>query len=129
MAKSKSKTIYVCQNCGAQRSRWEGKCTDCGAWNTLVEEIQAPEAKTRGWSLGSETPGTVSTKPVALDQRLEAMHMVRFDTGYQELNRVLGGGLAKGSFVLLGGSPGIGKSTLLLQMAGGLADNKSRVLY
>jgi DNA repair protein RadA/Sms len=130
MAKSKSKTIYVCQNCGAQRSRWEGKCTDCGAWNTLVEEIVAPEAKTRGWSLGSEgTPGTVTTKPVALDQRLEAMHMVRFDTGYQELNRVLGGGLAKGSFVLLGGSPGIGKSTLLLQMAGGLADNKSRVLY
>lgn len=129
MAKSKSKTLYVCQNCGAQRTRWEGKCTDCGAWNTFVEEIVAPEAKTRGWSVGAEDGKTLSAKPVSLDQRLEEMHLTRFDTGYGELNRVLGGGLAKGSFVLLGGSPGIGKSTLLLQMAGGLADNKSRVLY
>lgn len=129
MAKSKSKTLYVCQNCGAQRTRWEGKCTDCGAWNTFVEEIQAPEAKTRGWSVGSDERATVSSKPVSLDQRLEEMHLTRFDTGYGELNRVLGGGLAKGSFVLLGGSPGVGKSTLLLQMAGGLAEHKSRVLY
>lgn len=129
MAKSKSKTLYVCQNCGAQRTRWEGKCTDCGSWNTFVEEIQAPEAKTRGWSVGAEEGRTLSSKPVSLDQRLEEMHLTRFDTGYSELNRVLGGGLAKGSFVLLGGSPGVGKSTLLLQMAGGLADNKSRVLY
>lgn len=88
-----------------------------------------PEAKTRGWSVGSDDSKTAATKPVSLDQRLEEMHLTRFDTGYQELNRVLGGGLAKGSFVLLGGAPGIGKSTLLLQMAGGLADNKSRVLY
>jgi len=129
MAKSKSKTLYVCQNCGAQRTRWEGKCTDCGAWNTFVEEIQAPEAKTRGWSVGAEEGRALSSKPVSLDQRLEEMHLTRFDTGYSELNRVLGGGLAKGSFVLLGGSPGVGKSTLLLQMAGGLAANKSKVLY
>lgn len=129
MAKSKSKTIYVCQNCGAQRSRWEGKCTDCGAWNTFVEEIQAAEPKTRGWSLGSDDSKSVAAKPISLDQRLEEIRMTRFDTGYEELNRVLGGGLAKGSFVLLGGSPGIGKSTLLLQMAGGLASNKNRVLY
>lgn len=129
MAKSKSKTIYVCQNCGAQRSRWEGKCTDCGAWNTLVEEIVSAEPKTRGWSTGTEEGRSISAKPVSLDQRLEEMHLTRFDTGYQELNRVLGGGLAKGSFVLLGGSPGVGKSTLLLQMAGGLAGHKNRVLY
>ncbi|HEY8272355.1 MAG TPA: DNA repair protein RadA [Pseudobdellovibrionaceae bacterium] len=129
MAKSKSKTLYVCQNCGAQKARWEGKCTDCGAWNTLVEELQATEVKTRGWSVAAEGSTPVAAKPVALDQRLEEMHLTRFDTGYAELNRVLGGGLAKGSFVLLGGSPGVGKSTLLLQMAGGLATNKSRVLY
>jgi DNA repair protein RadA/Sms len=129
MAKSKSKTVYVCQNCGAQRSRWEGKCTDCGAWNSFVEELQVAEVKTRGWSTGSEKEKTVSAKPVSLDQSLEEVRMTRFDTGYEELNRVLGGGLAKGSFALLGGSPGIGKSTLLLQMAGGLAANNHKVLY
>jgi DNA repair protein RadA/Sms len=129
MAKSKTKTIYVCQNCGAQRSRWEGKCTDCGAWNSFVEEVFVAEPKTRGWSVGSGDEKSVASKPVSLDQRLEEMQLTRFDTGFVELNRVLGGGLAKGSFVLLGGSPGIGKSTLLLQMAGGLAHNKHRVLY
>ncbi len=132
MAKSKNKTVYTCQNCGAQRPRWEGKCSDCGAWNSFVEELQLEEPKTRGWSTGSvekssTTPG--AGKPVSLDQSLEAIKLDRFDTGFQELNRVLGGGLARGSFVLLGGSPGIGKSTLLLQMAGGLASDKRKILY
>ncbi len=96
----------------------------------MVEELQVGEVKTRGWSVATEGSSMpLSAKPVSLDQRLEEMHLTRFDTGYQEFNRVLGGGLAKGSFVLLGGSPGIGKSTLLLQMAGGLAQNKNRVLY
>jgi len=129
MAKSKSKTIYTCQNCGAQRPRWEGKCSDCGAWNSYVEEIQVSEVKTRGWSTTASSDAAASMKPVSLDQSMEAVKLDRFDTGYEELNRVLGGGLARGSFVLLGGSPGIGKSTLLLQMAGGLADNKHKVLY
>lgn len=129
MAKSKTKTIYTCQNCGAQRPRWEGKCTDCGSWNSFVEEIQIPESKTRGWSTGGTSESAASSKPIALDQSLEEIKLDRFDTGYEELNRVLGGGLARGSFVLLGGSPGIGKSTLLLQMAGGLAKNKNSVLY
>jgi DNA repair protein RadA/Sms len=129
MAKSKTKTIYTCQNCGAQRPRWEGKCSDCGAWNSFVEELQAPEVKTRGWATGSQESTSLTSKPIALDQRLEEVRLERFDTGFGELNRVLGGGLARGSFVLLGGSPGIGKSTLLLQMAGGLANNKARVLY
>jgi DNA repair protein RadA/Sms len=133
MAKSKNKTVYTCQNCGAQRPRWEGKCSDCGAWNSFVEELQLAEPKTRGWSTGT-SPGSVEKtsnpgKPVSLDQSLEAIKLDRFNTGFEELNRVLGGGLARGSFVLLGGSPGIGKSTLLLQMAGGLADNKHKVLY
>ncbi|WP_374074272.1 DNA repair protein RadA [Bdellovibrio bacteriovorus] len=129
MAKSKTKTIYTCQNCGAQRPRWEGKCSDCGAWNSFVEELQMPEVKTRGWSTGSPEKGTPAAKPISLDQSLEEVKLDRFDTGFEELNRVLGGGLARGSFVLLGGSPGIGKSTLLLQMAGGLAKNKHKILY
>ena len=94
-----------------------------------MEEILTAEPKTRGWSLGGEEGKSLSAKPVSLDQRLEEIRLTRFDTGFEELNRVLGGGLAKGSFVLLGGSPGIGKSTLLLQMAGGLAEHDSRVLY
>lgn len=129
MAKSKTKTIYTCQNCGAQRPRWEGKCSDCGAWNSFVEELQMPEVKTRGWSTGTPDKGTSASKPISLDQSLEEVKLDRFDTGFEELNRVLGGGLARGSFVLLGGSPGIGKSTLLLQMAGGLAKHKHKVLY
>lgn len=129
MAKSKTKTIYTCQNCGAQRPKWEGKCSDCGAWNSYVEELQLPEAKTRGWSTGTSEAATTTNKPVSLDQSLEEIKLDRFNTGFEELNRVLGGGLARGSFVLLGGSPGIGKSTLLLQMAGGLADHKHKVLY
>lgn len=129
MAKSKTKTIYTCQNCGAQRPKWEGKCSDCGAWNSYVEELQLPEVKTRGWSTGSSEKTSNSGKPVSLDQSIEQVRLDRFDTGFEELNRVLGGGLARGSFVLLGGSPGIGKSTLLLQMAGGLARHQHKVLY
>lgn len=129
MAKSKSKTIFTCQNCGAQRPRWEGKCTDCGSWNSYVEEIQQTETKTRGWATGQTEKTSLSAPVIRLDQKLDEVKMERMDTGYEELNRVLGGGLAKGSFVLLGGSPGIGKSTLLLQMAGGLAKNKCKVLY
>ncbi|WII72320.1 DNA repair protein RadA [Bdellovibrio sp. 22V] len=129
MAKSKTKTIYTCQNCGAQRPKWEGKCTDCGAWNSFVEELQFSEPKTRGWSTAPSEKGTAASKPISLDQSLEEVKLDRFDTSFEELNRVLGGGLARGSFVLLGGSPGIGKSTLLLQMAGGLAGDKRKVLY
>lgn len=125
MAKAKSKTIFVCQNCGAQRPRWEGKCTDCNAWNSYVEEVQVQSsANSRSW-VGENT----KTGTIRLDQPVEALQMQRFLTGYQELDRVLGGGLVKGGFVLLGGSPGIGKSTLLLQMSGGLALNNQKVLY
>lgn len=129
MAKSKTKTIYTCQNCGAQRPKWEGKCSDCGAWNSYVEELQLDEPKTRGWSTTTDAKGGTGVKPVRLDQSMEEVRLERFHTGYEELNRVLGGGLARGSFVLLGGSPGIGKSTLLLQMAGGLANDSRKILY
>lgn len=128
MAKSKNKTIYVCQNCGAQRPRWEGKCSDCGTWGSLVEETFSNEPKARGWSLGAEQGKAVS-KPIALDQSIEKLEFKRLPTGYSELDRVLGGGLVHGSFVLLGGAPGIGKSTLLMQMAGGIAKHDADVLY
>lgn len=136
MAKGKTKSVYVCQNCGAQRSRWEGRCTDCNSWNTFVEETLGPQAasseRQRGWSTASagEKPQVIS-----LDQNVREVQLGRSSTGYKELDRVLGGGLVRGSFVLLGGDPGIGKSTLLLQMAGGLAAMKrpgeegERVLY
>lgn len=131
MAKSKNKSIFVCQNCGAQRPKWEGKCTDCGSWNSFVEELIASEPKSKGWSLGQshDGPGTRTLKPISLDQKIEQLEVTRKATGYQELDRVLGGGLVQGSFVLLGGSPGIGKSTLLMQMAGGLSKSQCQVLY
>jgi DNA repair protein RadA/Sms len=128
-ARSKEKSIFVCQNCGAQRPRWEGRCSDCGAWNSFVEETAAPEtamtSRQRGWtpSGSTESPAIVS-----LDQNIEAMKFERITTGFVEFDRVLGGGLVKGSFILLGGDPGIGKSTLLMQMAGGLG-KAVRVLY
>ncbi|RYZ65434.1 MAG: DNA repair protein RadA, partial [Proteobacteria bacterium] len=137
MAKApKSKTVYVCQNCGAQRSRWEGRCTDCDSWNTFVEETFQAEtpvsSRQRGWSTsgaGSSSDmagerGGSGPQVITLDQPVREVQIGRASTGYKELDRVLGGGLVKGSFVLLGGDPGIGKSTLLLQMAGGLAARK-----
>lgn len=126
MAKSKTKTIFTCQNCGAQRARWEGRCSDCGAWNSFVEETFSENSnQNRGWTVSAGH----SVETMALDQSPKLMQMKRFNTGLEEFNRVLGGGLAEGSFVLLGGTPGIGKSTLLLQMAGGLANNNHKVLY
>lgn len=129
MAKTKTKTIYSCQNCGAQRARWEGKCSDCGAWNSFVEEIQASASQNKGWALGPSPSKNEKISSIRLDQRLEDLKFNRYDTQIGELNRVLGGGLVEGSFVLLGGSPGIGKSTLLLQMAGGLAKSNCEILY
>ncbi|MCX7979285.1 MAG: DNA repair protein RadA, partial [Bdellovibrionaceae bacterium] len=128
MAKAKSRIVFICQNCGAQRSKWEGKCSDCGGWNTFVEEITSSEGVSRGWAIQGSSPANKG-KPVGLDQSLESLNLERMQTGLEELDRVFGGGLARGSFVLLGGAPGVGKSTLLLQMAGGLAKRDYRVLY
>jgi DNA repair protein RadA/Sms len=124
---SKSKTIFVCQNCGAEAPRWEGKCRECNAWNSLVEEtvIKAPKGS-RGWSIGADTASGDSRPIVRLSEHVEKKETHRLDTGLAELNRVLGGGLVKGSYILLGGDPGIGKSTLLMQMAGRL---NTKVLY
>lgn len=144
MAKTKSKSVYVCQSCGAQRARWEGRCTDCGEWNSLVEEkVQAgPSAEStarglssresRGWAIRSgDTSVALSDVAKARSERVRPSgpDSDRVATGLHELDRVLGGGLVRGSFILVGGDPGVGKSTLLLQMAGGLAAQGSRVLY
>ncbi len=120
---SKSKSIFVCQNCGAEAPRWEGKCRECAAWNSLVEETvtKAPKGA-RGWSIsGEESSGGASSGVVKLNERVKEKETRRLDTGLGELNRVLGGGLVPGSYILLGGDPGIGKSTLLMQMAGKIA--------
>jgi DNA repair protein RadA/Sms len=122
------RTVYVCQECGAQSQKWLGRCTECGAWNSLVEERAAPAmeaaagAATR-YALASS--GTGARKYEEIDE----MVSVRLSTGIGEFDRVLGGGLVPGSLVLLGGEPGIGKSTLLLQAAALFASNVGPVLY
>lgn len=126
---AKAKTIFVCQECGAQRPRWEGQCKDCQAWNTLIEEKpMASSAKGgRGWTVNAET--TTGSSILDLSQTVNEKPLERMSTGLAEFDRVLGGGLVPGSYTLLGGDPGIGKSTLLLQMAGGLSAGGKKVLY
>lgn len=106
---AKSKTIFVCQSCGAQSPKWIGKCNSCGSWNTFQEEILQSSISTK-----SATASTA--KPIVLTQIQSEQH-TRIDTGIHELNQVIGGGIVPGSVILLGGEPGIGKSTLLLQVA------------
>ena len=111
---SKVKTSFFCQNCGVQYFKWQGQCNSCKEWNTIVEEVVQKEEK-QSWN----TSGTIvqtSAKPLRIDE-IDASQEVRLNTTDEELNRVLGGGLVAGSLTLLGGEPGIGKSTLLLQIA------------
>lgn len=109
----KTKTSFFCQNCGTQYAKWVGKCTACGEWNTIVEEVIQKEEK-RNWK--QESTLKKASKPVRISV-INTQEEDRINTNNQELNRVLGGGLVKGSMTLLGGEPGIGKSTLLLQVA------------
>ena len=113
---AKEKTIYVCSDCGAEAMNWAGKCPSCGAWNTL--------RKMKGRQI-------ITADPDIRPKRLKDLSMseeLRFSTGIPELNRVLGGGAVAGSLNLIGGAPGIGKSTLLLQMCGTLASD-TKILY
>jgi DNA repair protein RadA/Sms len=119
---SKTKTSFFCQNCGTQHAKWVGKCSACGEWNTIVEEVIQKEEK-RNWKQTS-TVKKVS-KPVKINE-IDTQEEDRINTHNKELNRVLGGGLVKGSMTLLGGEPGIGKSTLLLQVALSIPKN---ILY
>jgi DNA repair protein RadA/Sms len=118
-------TIFVCQNCGSQQRKWLGQCPDCGEWNTLVEERFRPAAQAAAAGVASRGFGN---KPIAFD-RVEAQDDDRTSTGIDELDRVLGGGIVAGSLVLIGGEPGIGKSTIVLQMADKLSARSSRLLY
>ena len=122
MARAQSR--YVCQSCGASVLRWEGQCRTCGEWNTLVETVvrETPRANSR-------SVVTAGADPVPLTHAGEADAEVRRPVGIGELDRVLGGGLVAGSVVLLGGEPGIGKSTLLLQVAAGVAAAGGEILY
>jgi DNA repair protein RadA/Sms len=121
---SKAKTSYVCQGCGYISAKWLGKCPDCGEWNSMVEEMLRPEPE--GTSRGLRT--TAGSTPVAFDE-IETQVEARFSSGIAELDRVLGGGVVPGSLVLIGGDPGIGKSTLLLQAADRLQGPACKVLY
>lgn len=124
---AKSKSVFVCQSCGAKRPRWEGKCSDCGSWNSFVEEsVQSPvKAGRTAWV--KESAGTPNAFPITDVPKSAAAD--RTSTGISELDRVLGGGVVIGSYTLIGGDPGIGKSTLVMQMAGGLARRGETVLY
>ncbi|WP_251623837.1 DNA repair protein RadA [Odoribacter lunatus] len=117
----KSKTVYVCQNCGAKETKWVGRCSACGEWNSFEEEVVVSEKGRKVALLGQ-----ASSKAFRLSE-IKANADERMDTGDNELNRVLGGGLVPGSMVLLGGEPGIGKSTLVLQFA--LHNRCGKVLY
>lgn len=111
---AKVKTTFFCQNCGAQYAKWQGQCNACKQWNTIVEEIiQKPE--TSGWKSEKSTSKRVS-KPLKIKD-IDTSQEIRINTLDAEFNRVLGGGIVQGSLTLLGGEPGIGKSTLLLQIA------------
>jgi DNA repair protein RadA/Sms len=111
---AKIKTSFFCQNCGTQYARWQGQCNSCKEWNTIVEEIIQKEEKV-AWKTESASVKK-ATKPLLIKE-IDATQEIRLDTTDGELNRVLGGGIVPGSLTLLGGEPGIGKSTLLLQIS------------
>jgi DNA repair protein RadA/Sms len=129
MAKTRSK--FICQNCGAQSPKWQGKCPECGEWNTYQEEIVQKQDDRRGWDItaGAIGKSAIDVQRLSHDLVNVESHNIRFSTKISELDRTLGGGIVPGSFILLGGDPGIGKSTLLLQMCKGLGDQDFKVLY
>lgn len=116
---SKNKTVYVCQHCGAESSKWLGRCPSCNEWNTYTEQTISSRGSTRDLGVYSNAIQPLSSISLEKEKRLS--------TYYAEVDRVLGGGLVPGSLVLIGGEPGIGKSTLALQIA--LKSNENRVLY
>ena len=121
---AKVKTQFVCQSCGYRSPKWLGKCPECATWNSLVEEqvVEMPETKRQGWGLSADYP----PKPIT---EIEAEEGGRLKTRIEEFDRVLGGGIVAGSIILIGGDPGIGKSTLLLQVSDRLSREELKVLY
>ncbi len=119
----KLKEVFVCQNCGMASPKWQGQCSGCGAWNTLLAEVQAPAL--RGAGAGRARAVRSDLSSLAAEATVDQS---RLTTGSAELDRVLGGGLVPGSVTLIGGDPGIGKSTLMLQAAAAL-NQSGPVLY
>lgn len=119
----KNRTVFTCQNCGYQSPKWLGRCPECGEWNSFVEENYAPIPAKRQRGIGG-TKGEV--KKLA---EVEEEGFLRVESGISELDNVLGGGIVQGSFVLIGGDPGVGKSTLILELAGRIAEKGMKVLY
>ncbi|MDD6074388.1 MAG: DNA repair protein RadA [Clostridium sp.] len=126
MAKAKT-TTFFCSECGYESAKWMGQCPACRAWNTMVEEPAVPKTPGRGSSPESRR-AAAERKPVTLDE-ITLDEEDRIGTGFEELDRVLGSGIVKGSMVLVGGDPGIGKSTILLQVCRNLAAQQVKVLY
>jgi DNA repair protein RadA/Sms len=121
-----AKAIFVCQNCGAQAQKWLGRCSDCGAWNSMVEERPRPASDAASEQRYGLATATSVARPFA---DVDLADTQRLPSGFEEFDRVLGGGIVPGSVVLLGGEPGIGKSTLLLQAAAKIAHSIGPVLY
>src|SRR4051812_3609795 len=119
-------SVYVCQSCGSQSRKWLGQCPDCREWNTLVEERFRSAPKSNGSSRAFS--GFRTAQPVAYGE-IESQDDDRTSSGIDEMDRVLGGGIVAGSLVLIGGAPGIGKSTIVIQMADQLGCNGTKVLY
>lgn len=125
---SKAKFQFVCQNCGSSFAKWSGRCSDCGQWNTLIEQevLTAPAAKTALAKASSSGKALASTSINAVaEEKLET----RLHTGFKELDLVLGGGILLGSVALMAGQPGIGKSTVLMQICSNIASSGKKVLY
>ncbi|OPJ54934.1 DNA repair protein RadA [Alkalithermobacter paradoxus] len=120
---SKVKTKHICQNCGYESLRWMGKCPECDKWNTFVEEIEEKKTRHDLFILNKE-----NDKPIPINS-VKVVEEPRFSTNIKELDRVLGGGLVNGSLILVGGDPGIGKSTLLIQVSNEIAKTGKKVLY
>ncbi len=119
---AKVKSVYICSQCGYESAKWYGKCPSCGEWNTMNEEIKDVSSKA---SVPSRSSAYIAPVPI---KEISTTDEVRYNTGSKELDRVMGGGIVKGSLVLLGGDPGIGKSTILLQICEHLGRNH-RILY
>lgn len=125
---AKEKTLFFCKDCGYEVSKWQGQCPGCHAWNTLTEAPAAGKGRKRTPAVAGEGRAGGSSAPTKINE-IETQEECRYETGMKELDRVLGGGIVPGSLILVGGDPGIGKSTLLLQTCQLLAARERKVLY
>jgi DNA repair protein RadA/Sms len=124
---AKEKTLFVCSECGGTSPKWLGKCPSCGAWNTLIEQVAGGSGPANN-RFGTQYAALAGVSELATLSEIEATDVARTPTGLDELDRVLGGGIVSGGVTLIGGDPGIGKSTLLLQAVDALQRGAERAL-